>query len=271
MFLRVSPFLVCSVSLLCAVASEAADSPRPEKDIWADVASGKLPEAHASLRASGSEIPERNRAFAEAVTLLNLQPRSEARIEKATALLDAVIAGPEDAVTVPARYLRARVDQLHLSSVDVPSALRRFDELYASNPEHPVAQVGATIAAMVRIYAAKPNPLGEHYAAAEELAPRLSDPAARAGMHLMLANAAVRLGDKDRARALKHFEAARTGGIYSPMARSAVLASIGGLSEEFGRPDRAILAYEEFLENFERDDRAHTIRERLAALKEGAR
>lgn len=270
MFLRVSS-LVCSGILLCTATSRAAAPAREAKDIWADVAAGRLPEAHAAFTAPGSGIPERERVYGEAVSFLNLQPRSASHIEKSAALLDSIIAGPEDSMTVPARYLRARIDQLHLTPADVPSALKRYDELFASHPDHPLAQVGATTAAMVRIYSEKDDPLGKPYAEAEEIATRLTDPTVRAGMHLMLANAAIRLGKKDRVRALGHYEKAHEAGIRSPRARSTVLACIGGLSEELGRPARAIAAYEEFLANFERDDRAHTIRERLAALKEGAR
>lgn len=271
MSLRASPSLVFSGILLCTAASLGAASPPEAKDLWGNVAGGKLPEANAAFTAPDSTLPEREKNYGEAVTLLNLQPRSSSRIQKAVTLLEAIIAGPEDSMTVPARYLRARIDQLHLTPVDVPSALKRYDELFASHPDHPVAQVGATTAAMVRIYTAKEDPLGDPFAAAEEIAVRLTDPAARAGMHLMLANAAVRLGKRDLSRALKHYEAANATGIHSPRTRSSVLASIGGLSEELGRRDRAIAAYEEFLANFERDDRAHTIRERLTALKEGAR
>lgn len=250
-------------------SSLAAPAAVSERDPWSDVSISHLIEAHRTFTDPDTGMSPRAREFGEAVTLLNLQPRTTSRIERAAALLDGLAAGGEDAYTVPALYLRARVDQVHLQNPDVPSALRRYDALFAARPEHPLAQLGAGKAAMVRLYTAKDDPLGEPLTAAEALAPRMTDPVARATLHLMLGNVCIRLGNQPE-RALGHFEAAAAAGIRSARTRATTLVRIGVLSEEFNRPERAIHAYERFLEEFERDDRAHTLRLRLAALKEAA-
>ncbi len=266
------PSSVPRIPLLLLSASCAFAAPEPAaRDPWRDLATGNTVEAHAVFIARDSELSPRERGYGEAVALLNLQPRTDARIQRASGLLDAIIADPEDKLTVPARFLRARIDHIHRMPPNIPEALRGYDELFAAHAEHPLAQLGATLAAMARIFQAESDPLGEPLAAAEAILPRLTDRTVKAGMHVMLANACIRLGERDQRRALGHFEAAQALGIRSPKLRASVLASIGGLSEEFGQPERALAAYETFLAEFERDDRAHAIRERLAALKEGAR
>ncbi len=262
--------LALASPLLGAPAFAEQQPADPEVVPWLEIVSSHLAEAHATFTDPDSKLSPRSRAFGEAVTLLNLQPRTASRIARATELLDSVAAGPADSLTVPALYLRARIDQVHLETPDIPSALRRYEELFAANPGHPLAQLGLSKAAMVRIYTDKNDPLGEPLTAAEAAAAQLTDSSARVAMHLMLANVCTRLGDQPR-RALDHLESAFAAGILNARTRATTLVRIGVLSEEFDRPDRAIFAYERFLEEFERDDRAHTIRERLAALKEAAR
>lgn len=265
------PSFTLRFPLLLLSTSWAFAAPEPPpRDPWREVGTGNSLEAHALFTARESDLSPRERSYGEAVALLNLQPRTEARIQRSADLLDAIIAGPEDKITIPARFLRARIDHIHRTPANLPAALRGYDELFAAHEEHPLAQLGATLAAMARIFAEETDPLGEPMAAAEAILPRLTDPTVQAGMHLMLANACIRLGERDQRRALGHFEAAHALGLRSPKIRANVLASIGGLSEEFGQPARALSAYETFLAEFERDDRAHAIRERLAALKEGS-
>jgi hypothetical protein len=264
--LRVPPPLRRLLLVLAAPSLFAAGT-RDEATAWEQLTVGESAEAHRYF--SGIHGGKRSRfvIYGEAVSLLDIQPRTAARVDRAVELLDSLAAsGVEDELTVPVLYLRARIEQIHRASPDLPAALRLYDELFEKHPAHPLAQIAAGKAAMIRIYTAEDDPLGAPLASAEALAPRLSDPTARASLHLMIANACVRLGDQPR-RSLDHLEAALAAGIHNTKSRGNVLVRIGVLSDEFGRPERAIAAFEEFLREFARDDRAHTLRRRLAGLK----
>src|SRR5262245_53066631 len=57
---------------------------------------------------------DREARLGEATTLLNLQPRTAANIERAAVLLDSVsAANPSDEPGICARYLRARIEDVH--------------------------------------------------------------------------------------------------------------------------------------------------------------
>lgn len=210
----------------------------------------------------------RSSQLGEALALLNSQPQTRANFGRAEQLLTALHeSNPHDESGIAATYYLGRLAQLNPFGPDYAKAARYLENLIEQHPSTPYAQMAITKLAILRIYllpqeSTREATLGELN---NRLSPYLALPAAIRDFNLILADAYARFQISDEA-ALNHLLAAYHSGVLIGKARSDILLRIGELSRLLGDKDQAKRFYRQFLEEFPRDQRTHTIRERLEAL-----
>lgn len=243
---------------------------------WDDAALGLFAEAHTSF--AEAKNTDRATRFGEAVTLINLQPKTDSNLDRAASVFDGLIAeNPADTFGVGARYYLARIAQFHRTTPDTAEALRHYRELAALDSPHPFAQRAVVQLAMLELFepGIERDEVAARFERCAKLGDTLSDAAARRDFNLVMGDAALRfaLGD---ALALDHLLAADRAGIARATTQRDLWIRIAELGRRAGRDDVAIAYYQRFLENFLRDSRRRMVLERLEPLlaaraKEGAR
>ena len=209
----------------------------------------------------------REARLGEAVTLLNLQPRTTRNIERAATLLDAVAhAAPGDELGICARYLRARVEEVHRAAAQPAEAARRYLELIRTSGTHPLAQQAVVRLSLLRLYTlTEGQSPADLLAAAETLGADLTDPAAVRDHALILGQACLYF-DLPLPRAQSHLERALAAGIQNPSNRADVLVTLGEIARELGDSSGAERAYRGYLKENPRGDRASAVQRRLAEM-----
>lgn len=260
---RPSPFLTLYFLLAAPLlAAEPAAAPNP----WDMAAFGLFKDAHILF----SEQPDADREtrFGEAVTLINLQPKTESNLDRAAAIFTEIAAAsPTDELGVNARYFLARIEQIHRVKPDTSAALALYRELAALDSDHPLAQRAVVQLALLELF--EPGQTASEVRARfERLAARgvtLTDPSAIRDFNLVLGDAALRfdLGDT---LALDHLLAADRAGIARAITQRDTWLRIAELARRTRRDDVAATYYQRFLENFPRDTRQLMLKERLAEL-----
>lgn len=260
-----SPLLSLLLLAILAPSAGIASQDKPSKDeAWQALRDRLSSEAHPAFEAllrNGDESPET--ALGRAVSLLNRQPRTRDNVARADEQLAVLERQPGD-IGVHARLLRARLADVHLFEPDLPLAARRYEELVAAAPAHPLAQASVPKLIRLRIYQLGDDPLAA-LAAAEDFSATLTDRAARRDYHVIMARSYLFFRTAPE-RALAHLSAAHEAGHLIPAQASSTLVSIAELALELGRHDLARRAYSEFLQNHPRDQRAYMVRQRLVAL-----
>lgn len=220
----------------------------------------------AALGAFRAAPVSRDSRLGEAVALLNLQPKTEANLDRAAALLeDLGREGDSDDPGIAALYYRARLAQIHRARPNLEEATRLYRELVARHPMHPLGQLAAVKLAMLSVWRPNVDPKVA-LAEAEGLGTRLSDPVALRDFHLALANAYA-LGEVSEAKSLDHLLAAHRTGEVSGKVAADVLVRIGELCRLSGKKAQAAEFYSAFLRQFPRDARAFTVRLRLKEVQ----
>lgn len=258
---------------LSALLGDSATGPQSPEEAWTAAAQLLVQDASdyfESAARAGAGDP-RAIALGRATCLLNLQPKTEGNLRGARELLEGVIsANRTDEPGLHARYLLARIAQVHAFEPDRAAAIRIYSELYAEVPAHPLAQCAIVRASLLRLYApgaaeAK-RPLLAEFA---ELAPRLTDPTARRELEQVLADAWMQVFDSP-ADALPHLLEIDRLGLARRTSRMDLWVRTAEMARLSGRTDLAAMFYRRFLEATPRDARVRLVRERLAEV-EGAR
>lgn len=243
-----------------------AAAPAPASSPWDTTALNLLKEAHADFAA----LPESDRdaRFGEAVTLLNLQPKTDANLDRAAALFNALIAADAtDHLGISARYFLARIPQVHRVNPDTAAALALFRELAALDSPHPLAQRAVIQVALLELF--EPGVTADEARVRfDRLVARgasLTDPSAVRDFNLVMGDAALRFGFPDEV-ALGHLIAADRAGIARAATRRDTWVRIAELARRAHRPDIAADYYNRFLKNFPRDARRLLVEQHLASL-----
>lgn len=249
------------LALLTAAHLSASDT-----NAWEQAALGLFKDAHAAFAQRADT--DREARFGQAVTLLNLQPKTDANLDRAAALLESVAAAdPADDLGINARYFAARVAHIHRATPDEASALARYRQLAALDSPHPLAQRALVQIALLELF--QPNVAADDVRLRfDPLAARgatLTDASARRDFNLVLGDAALRFGLGD-ALALDHLLAADDAGIARVNTRQDAWLRIAELARRVGRTAVAVAYYRRFLADFPRDARRLMVKERLAAL-----
>ncbi len=237
---------------------------------WDDAGAGLFNEAHdafVSEAKTARPADQRGLRYGEAVSLLNIQPRTQSNIDKAYTLLEEVrTSSPDDELGLESRYLQGRIEQVQRSTPDLVKADAIFSELVHTHPTHPAGQRARVKLAIIRLYA-KVDATERHrrYEEFTAGASELTDQGAKVQMHLLLAELARQLNYGNE-QELAHMLAADQAGVTKRNLHVQVLVRIGDLARLTGRNDLARQYYTQFLEQFPRTDRRSTVEGYLAAL-----
>ncbi|MDF3057276.1 MAG: hypothetical protein K0R17_1491 [Rariglobus sp.] len=199
----------------------------------------------------------------QAVALLAKQPRTQGNVAEAESLLASVEDGTDEAA-ISARYLRARVAEVHLFEPDYPRAAERYEALIAAVPEHPVAQAAMVKLLRLRVYYLAADPITA-LRDAESWGERFTDAGARRDYHVIMARSLIFFG-QDRARALVHLRAAERAGFVLSGNEADALVAVGELARELGDSRLARESFNRFLERHPRDQRRHFVQTLLATM-----
>lgn len=240
---------------------------------WDDASMLLVQDAYAKFTAAHGRKDGDSREidYGLAVSLLNLQPKTSSNIDRAAQLFTQITAAnPDDELGIASLYFLARLEQVHRSTPDVPKALALYGHLVDRHPEHLLAQLAVTKIAILKLYN---SPLNSNkrkaLAEIEKLAPLLKDPLARANFDYIVGTACIRfkLGDQ---KAMDYLIEADRIGIPVEILASHALVRIGNLATRLGQRDVAIAYFERFVQEFPRDIRNFTVRQKLVELKGNA-
>lgn len=242
-----------------------------EENPWDKIASGLFNEADVvfeKIATKSTGETARLALYGKAVALLNIQPRTQGNIEKSQQIFEAICqAAPADDLGLAARFMQARVVQIHLLPANKERAEQIYAELSAGPPSHPITQRAKVKLTLLRIYATgiDETERRNRFVEGEERATELFELGPRAQMHLLLAETAQRLSYGIETE-LKHLLSAESSGIVKLRLRADVLVRIGDLARMLGREEMARSHYEVFLKEYPRTDRRTTVEGYLKML-----
>lgn len=251
-------------SALLAAPLFAADSASPSP--WDQTALGLFKDAHAAF--AKQPASDREARFGEAVTLLSLQPKTDANLDRAASLFNAIAAADAtDDLGLSARYYLARIPQVHRATPDTAAALALFRELAAIDSPHPLAQRAVVQVALLELYEPRlaSAEIRARFAALATRGATLTEPSALRDFHMVMGDAALRFGLGDDL-ALDHLLAADRAGIARAITQRDTWLRIAELARRTGRTDVSKTYYTKFLDTFPRDSRRLAVKDRLAAL-----
>lgn len=213
----------------------------------------------------------RETRFALASCRVNYQPVTEQRIQQAYNSLEELY--KEDAtddVGVRARYVQARIEQVHRGQPNYPAALKLYREIYTAQPEHPWAQRALSRIILLEMYSFDPqDPQNEEarklLAEFATQAAALTDPLAIRMAEITLAEAIFYFGF-DKAQGLAHVERALAAGIVRERLKGDVLLMAATTADEIGQKDKALAYYQEFVAHNQRDNRRPTVERIILAM-----
>lgn len=217
----------------------------------------------------------RETRYALAAGLINFQPVTNQRIQDASNELGSLAKeNPADDIGVQAKYLQARIEQIHRDTPNIPEALRHYQELLDSQPQHPVAQRALARIILLNLFTFKKeefqSPAREQLAASlGERAKTLTDPLAIRMAEMVLAQAYFQF-DWDKQNAMEHTERALATGMVRERSEGNHLMMVALTAEELGQNEKALQYFREFVKKNERDVRTHTVRQKIAALEGSA-
>ncbi len=236
---------------------------------WRDAAAMLVDEANAEFRQLAAEESNSSREvrFGEAITLLGVNPKTEAQIDQAAAMLGKLAeAEPADQFSIPALYYQARIEQLHRFQPDIDAAMKFYEEVRRRDPAHPLADLSLVKLAIIQLAAETDEELvRKRVPEFQALRKTLASPPARRDLNLILAEVnESRLGDKEAA--LENILEAQRSGIARNAMQATAFVRTAELASAVGRTDLARDYYEKFIANFPREARLKLVKDRLAEL-----
>lgn len=221
--------------------------------------------------ASGlSGAAERERKLGEAVALLNVQPRTQGNIARASTVLQEVVdAGTPDKAESFARFYLARIAEIHQTPADLAKARAIYLELLKSGPTVPIAEYGASKIVLIDLYDnITPEEFERRMTELEKLEPFLKTAQGRREFHANIGIACAELGGPND-RLLKHLIAADEEGFTQWQTESIVWLLIADAAEKSGDKELARKYYQKFSEKYKRDNRFYAVMEKLKRLETG--
>ena len=246
---------------LAAGDAEGAGSP------WHLASRGMVEEAHAAFSGmAGTGVAERESRFGLAITLLNLQPKTNRNIEKAYAVLgDLLEEDSSDRFGIASRYFLGRIDQIHRVVPDEKAARRHFLDLIEHHVEHPYAQLAIVKLGILDVYDPENKNIASVIADTEAHTGLLVDRIAKRDFHILLAKAIERF-ELPKRKSLDHLLAAQVADPAIARLDPGFTLHVADLARELGEHGRAVRHYREFLRNFRQDSRRYQVEQTLASL-----
>ena len=232
---------------------------------WRDAS--RLLVQDASRSFAKAQPVSRESRYGAAVTLLNVQPRTESNVESAAqALSQLVKENADDETALAARYYLGRIEQVHRFVPAPHRAMEYYESLMRDHPQDAYAQMAGVKDCLLRLYPDENVPAAQRLKAGEALADFFTMPEARRDYHLMMADAYVRFGADD-ARLLAHLLAAEAAGHLPRTARADLFVRLADAAQKNNRKDLAIIYCRKFLGERTREARVGLVQQRLNALE----
>lgn len=240
-----------------------AASPR-DTDGWEDL--NRLdPLAAQSIFSAGTD---RSSRLGLALTLLSLQPQTDARMAEARTLLQAVQReNPHDDLGIAATYQLARIAQLFAQPANPTAAIAAYRALLREHAGNPIAERAAPKLATLLLYADVPATTWErHVAEINALLPALQSASAQRDTRLVLADALLRLHN-DHARALPLLDyCLQNNLIVRPPSIALALLTAAECARVVGHRAEAAAYYRRYMQEFPREPSASEAARRAARL-----
>jgi len=247
--------------------SSRAANPVSMETAWEQAEVNLFNEAHTAFKKLKGQrgVDERERGFGEAVTLLNVQPRTPGNITRAEKMF-AALAEEDDLYGYLASYYLARIWEDYTSPPQIDRAKVAYRELLKKNTGNPLVEGSAVRLALIEEASERdPAKRQEVLLAARSLAENLQTREGRRDFHLNLGLALVKAGDLSAG--LEELLAADAEGITSPLSERGAWITIAEAARLSGKKEIAAEYYRKFLKKYERDVRSHTLAEHLAEIE----
>lgn len=244
-----------------SVAAEAGAFPL--LSAWQDAANYSFNEAHQKIIAlrSNPSISSRELDYAEAILLLNVQPKTESNIQEASQLFQSVAANGADELSLYARYYIARILHVHQSVPDLIKAEASYLELIGQYPQHILAQESLLKLSILYLYELKKEePMEKRIQKVNLLGQKITDPVISGMYHGMMADCLLRFSSSSKKEALDHLLLYENAGIQRPKKRAFTLIQIGLISRELGDYSISKKYFGKFLTEFKRDGRVFIVK-----------
>ncbi len=237
---------------------------------WEKAATFQVKEAYGEFK-QNKEMGPLEKKFGIAVTLLNLQPRTQGNLEE-SARLFGELAGevPKgEPLNAFARFFRARLMEFYFDPPDTEAARQEYLALVKEGTGNLVVELSASQLVVLEGFSEKS--LEERLAGLAELeglAADLKTPSGQREFHTAMGYALLSNGG-DKAKALDHFLAADKIGFPRKTSASALWLTAGTVAAEIGRTGDAKYFFEKMIEVYPHDPRIHMVKQRLESLKNG--
>ncbi|NJK92572.1 MAG: hypothetical protein HC904_12530 [Blastochloris sp.] len=257
-------------ALIPAAGLWAEESPAPTlQSAWKEAASLLVNDSNRSFNQvqAGNPQEERELAYGQAATLINVQPKTNSNMDRAKEMLNRVIAGGDsDDLTVSSRYLLARIAQVHQLPPDDGEAIRLYSDLINKHPDHVLAQQALVKRANLQFFSTESKtPLQDRYALLLKEAGLVTEAEARRDYQMLAFVAGQRLNRPAR-ELLGHLIQVEATGVVRDRALADLYVRLGEFANLAGEKKMAIHYYQTFLNGFVRDTRRLIVREKLAEL-----
>ncbi|MCU0793874.1 MAG: hypothetical protein MUE42_13710 [Opitutaceae bacterium] len=265
--MHVVPCLLVSL-IVCAPPAAFAATAEAESAPWDAALNFEFNEASDRFAERHVAAPDDARVtLAHAATLLARQPRTQANVNTARALVERVLAAPGGSVAPDhhalALYLRTRIIHEHEARPDLAAARAGYEELRRLYPAHPLADHAAVHLAILLLHQTPGIDFEARRAGLEALVETAHAPSARRELLYLLGR--LHWDERaDAAAALSPLIAARELGYEAPARNGEVDLFIADLAARAGRPELSARHFLAFVHAYPRDTRTGTAK-RLAA------
>ncbi|MEZ5275795.1 MAG: tetratricopeptide repeat protein [Opitutaceae bacterium] len=258
------------LALPLAFSVRGQGQPESLVSAWRDAVLLLYADAHQVFRTEVGVDPalRRERLVGEALTLLNLQPRTEANVSRARSILDGLQKDEAaDEIGILSRYYLGRIAQIHNLTPDPEAAIRIFRNLLDDHPDHLFGQFAGVKWALVYLGTAPtPEIRLTRLTEIEGIVPLITLPGPAKDLHLFLADGSERYAG-DLEQSLRHLIAAGDLGISKRNLRGDVFVRIGEIALALGQTEIALDYFQRFLAEFPRDLRTYTITRKVRELE----
>ncbi|MES2308488.1 MAG: hypothetical protein V4507_06465 [Verrucomicrobiota bacterium] len=212
----------------------------------------------------------RNRDYAQAILLLNTQPKTEANIQQSAGILRNLIeAKKDDEIGISSKYYLGRIAQIHQASPDPVLAEKIYRELLHDFPESPEASQAVVKLSLIRLYSGLTRDQArQRLAEVEGFSSLVKGNNALVCYHLLVGDYIIRFGGS-KEKALEHFVIAEQAGIRRSTSRADTEIRIGMLARELGKKEIAQTYFKKFIGEFPRDSRTYAVQTLSAELQSG--
>lgn len=213
-------------------------------------------------------IDERERSFGEAVSLLNVQPRTSDNIRQSERLLTELASGTDRLAALAAFFL-GRIQADYAEPRNLEKARQFYSAALARQSRDPVVETAAgRIVGLTVPDHLQPSDLLPALQQLEPLADQLVTPEGKRTFHEAMGQAY--LSAEDIESGLRHLLAADQEGFTRRQTQAGTWVAIAEAARLLGKNDIAADYYRKFLEKFRRDGRSYLVALRLREVEQAA-